>query len=125
MDPEFVLLELAIRKRELDEISSLIGKNIGLSKESTGKEYLNLAYSHDYKENEDGDTVIVYSHHNGNIEEYLSNHCQYALEAHRLVQEKQEAKKRLGVAKARVDKLSNLLYNAFIENQKQQGDLIA
>ena len=125
MDLEHALIQLAWRKDELQKLTDLIYENIWLSWKDTGKEYLNLAYEHEYSENDNGDTVIAYKNHNGNIEDYLFKHCKYALKAHQLVQERKVARKALGVAKARITRISNLLYKEVMKETKQKGDLIA
>lgn len=73
-----------------------------------------------YKLTNDPSGGTCYVHHDGHIEEYLSEHCEHALRAHMLIQERKEARKRLGVARRRVSFMGRKL----VDSDQQRSESV-
>jgi hypothetical protein len=121
---ELALVELARLNKQIKYINSLISEQILLSMENEppnasalsghkcdGKSYwLYMAYWLSM----DGDGPYsqrdyYYENHEGDVEGYLAEHCQHALKAHLLIQERKVIRKQLGIAKRRVTFFANRL----------------
>ena len=121
---EELLISLAKNRINYERLNRLIGEEISASisaQNYTGGsnipvDYLELAY--EWKRCDEDN--FYYQHHDGDIEAYLSSKCQHALNAHRLIQERKEARKQYGIAKARVTRLSNRLYQGHLDQPKNQ-----
>ena len=82
-------------------------------------DWLKLAYEHDYEgDGEYSDTAFEYINHDDDVEGYLAEHCPHALRAHHLIQERKEARKRLGIARRRL----SVMGKALIKKQEQHHD---
>lgn len=62
----------------------------------------------------------AYVNHDGDVECYLAEHCPHALRAHRLIQDRKEARKRLGIARRRITTMGKALLKQQDANHDNQ-----
>lgn len=102
-------------------ISDAMNDSYAAQTENGGEytDWLKLAYEHDYEgEGQYSNTAFEYINHDGDVEGYLAEHCPHALRAHRLIQDRKEARKRLGIARRRITTMGK----ALLKKQEEHHD---
>lgn len=112
------LINYAKVKRELEHINKKISEQMELSFQNLSEElkavagyedcyWLKLAYAMEDDPSDCGyGYQRVFSNHDDDVEGFLAENCQYALAAHRLIQERKKIKKRFGIAKAVISRMA-------------------
>lgn len=109
---EQALIAYAKARNDVARLSKLIGEALLYSFESQPKgediDWLANAYEMQQGPADHGHGwVKTYTHHDNDVEGYLGEHCQHALRAHLLIQERKQARKQLGIAKRRLTVIAN------------------
>lgn len=111
------ILALNVAVQEVHRLSEEIGKAIEaslvaqdppddvISYRHQSINWLERAYALDY--DDDGDRR--HAHHDGDVDAYLAAHCQHALLAHQLIQQRKAAKKDRASARRWITKLGKEL----------------
>ena len=111
---EQALIDLSKANKAIKEINKQIGEALAKSHEvaSDGgdwnpinkNKWLTLAY-----ERERDLYESYFANHDDDVEGFLAEHCEHALRAHKLIQDRVPLRKALGIAKRRVTAIANRL----------------
>lgn len=115
---EKALINYARLKNEIKELNKQISENITISIDNQpnhakefGKSYwLEMAYK--YKREYEGDSCsyeCIYQNHDGDVDGYLAENCEFAFNAHLLIKKRKPLKKQLGIAKAVISRMATRL----------------
>ena len=122
---EEAVIALVQAQNEVRRLGKAIGDAINDSyaaQTENGGEYTNwleLAYKWEVVPADTGwGEDRAYVNHDGDVEAYLAEHDPHALRAHHLIQERKEARKRLGIARRRL----SVMGKALIKKQEQHHD---
>lgn len=113
MTPKDALAELGRANAEVAKLTSYLVKSLRAMQEAQTKgdpyapwtDWLALAYEITYDEGdrETGHEPCKYhTNHDGDVAAYLHQHCEYALNAHLVIQQRKEARKRRAIARRRI-----------------------
>ncbi len=117
MTAEQALIELSRAHAQVAVLTKAIGEALSASIEAQEKagveqpvQWLEHAYKMEYGPADHGHgEVAYYVNHDNDLVGYLAEHCQHALRAHHLIQERKAAKRRRATARRRITQLANRL----------------
>jgi len=121
---EEAVIDLVRAQDEVRRLGKGIGQALGNSYDAQTAhggeyvEYLKLAYEIERDYDGCGRMDAYFANHDDDVEGYLAEHCPHALRAHHLIQERKEARKRLGIARRRISVMGKTL----IKKQEESHD---
>ena len=115
MKTDQALIELSRASSKVAALTRAIGEAMKCSYEAqtanggTYTDWIELAYKVERVEDEWGRPHWRHANHDNDVDGYLVDHCPHAMVAHRLIKERKEARKVLGIARRRVSVIANRL----------------